>query len=110
MSADGSNGYEEIASIYIAGRGTRARVGDSVGAAIVRAWAQAFPPGATVLDLGSGAGEPSTRSEEHTSELQSREKLVCRRLLDNKNGVGRPADGRVGRAQRGQAGPGRPDE
>lgn len=61
MSADGSNGYEEIASIYIAGRGTRARVGDSVGAAIVRAWAQAFPPGATVLDLGSGPGEPSTR-------------------------------------------------
>src|SRR5690606_39760342 len=25
------------------------------------------------------------RSEEHTSELQSREKLVCRLLLDNKN-------------------------
>src|SRR5207302_2456408 len=26
------------------------------------------------------------RSEEHTSELQSREKLVCRRLLERKNG------------------------
>src|SRR5690606_40162032 len=25
------------------------------------------------------------RSEEHTSELQSREKLVCRRLLEKKN-------------------------
>src|SRR5690606_40653194 len=25
------------------------------------------------------------RSEEHTSELQSREKLVCRLLLENKN-------------------------
>src|SRR5690606_39501250 len=25
-----------------------------------------------------GAGEPATRSEEHTSELQSRENLVCR--------------------------------
>lgn len=61
MSEDGSNGYEEIASIYIAGRGTRALVGDSVGAATVRAWAEAFPPGATVLDLGSGPGEPSTR-------------------------------------------------
>jgi SAM-dependent methyltransferase len=58
---DGSNGYEEIASIYVAGRGTRALVGDSIGAAVVRAWAQAFPPGATVLDLGSGPGEPSTR-------------------------------------------------
>ena len=61
MSDDGSNGYEGIASIYVAGRGTRPRVGDAIGAATVRAWAQAFPPGATVLDLGSGPGEPSTR-------------------------------------------------
>ena len=58
---DGSNGYEAVANIYIAGRGTRARVGDPIGAAIVKAWAAAFPPGATVLDLGSGPGEPSTR-------------------------------------------------
>lgn len=58
---DGSNGYEEVAGIYIAGRGTRARVGDSIGAAVVKAWAGAFPSGATVLDLGSGPGEPSTR-------------------------------------------------
>ena len=61
MSDDGSNGYEEIASIYVARRGTRPLVGDAIGAAIVRAWAQTFPPGATVLDLGSGPGEPSTR-------------------------------------------------
>ena len=61
MSEDRSNGYEEVASIYIAGRGTRPRVGDAIGAAVVRAWAQAFPPGATVLDLGCGPGEPSTR-------------------------------------------------
>src|SRR5690606_40810087 len=27
----------------------------------------------------------TSRSEEHTSELQSREKLVCRLLLENKN-------------------------
>ena len=58
---DGSSGYEAVANIYIAGRGTRARVGDSIGAAVVKAWADAFPPGATVLDLGSGPGEPSTR-------------------------------------------------
>ena len=61
MSEDGSNGYEGIASIYVAGRGTRPLVGDAIDAATVRAWAQAFPPGATVLDLGSGPGEPSTR-------------------------------------------------
>src|SRR5690606_42051680 len=34
------------------------------------------PPG-TALDVYS-----EKRSEEHTSELQSREKLVCRRLLE----------------------------
>jgi SAM-dependent methyltransferase len=61
MSEDGSNGYEEIASIYVARRGTRPRVGDAIGAATVTAWARAFPPAATVLDLGSGPGEPSTR-------------------------------------------------
>src|SRR5690606_42009321 len=32
----------------------------------------------------SWAGVAATRSEEHTSELQSREKLVCRLLLENK--------------------------
>ena len=58
---DGSSGYEAVANIYIAGRGTRSRVGDSIGAAVVKAWADAFRPGATVLDLGSGPGEPSTR-------------------------------------------------
>ena len=58
---DGSSGYEAVANLYIAGRGTRSRVGDSIGAAVVKAWADAFPPGATVLDLGAGPGEPSTR-------------------------------------------------
>src|SRR5690606_42051646 len=35
-------------------------------------------------EYGSPAGSP-TRSEEHTSELQSREKLVCRLPLEKKN-------------------------
>src|SRR5207253_8199224 len=34
--------------------------------------------------LGS-KGEAQTRSEEHTSELQSRGQLVCRLLLEKKN-------------------------
>ena len=58
---DRSNGYEAVASIYIAGRGTRACVGDSVGAAVVKAWAATFPAGTAVLDFGSGPGEPGTR-------------------------------------------------
>src|SRR5690606_40286307 len=32
----------------------------------------------------SGSSATSTRSEEHTSELQSRENLVCRLLLEKK--------------------------
>src|SRR3712207_8834413 len=37
------------------------------------------------LDWGSpSAGFPSWRSEEHTSELQSRQYLVCRLLLEKK--------------------------
>src|SRR3712207_8807840 len=32
----------------------------------------------------SSHGEPSLRSEEHTSELQSRQYLVCRLLLEKK--------------------------
>src|SRR5690606_20497155 len=34
-------------------------------------------------------GPDSVRSEEHTSELQSRENLVCRILLDKKNATAR---------------------
>src|SRR5690606_39947885 len=33
---------------------------------------------------GARGGEPMDRSEEHTSELQSRENLVCRLLLEKK--------------------------
>src|SRR5690606_39491050 len=34
--------------------------------------------------VGAGAGVGAGGSEEHTSELQSRENLVCRPLLENK--------------------------
>src|SRR3712207_8180695 len=38
-----------------------------------------------VLAGATPAPPPSTRSEEHTSELQSRQYLVCRLLLEKKN-------------------------
>src|SRR5690606_40891162 len=37
------------------------------------------------LLIGKGEMIKSERSEEHTSELQSRENLVCRLLLEKKN-------------------------
>src|SRR3712207_7818299 len=45
--------------------------------------------GGAALHMGNIAemrtGEGKTRSEEHTSELQSRQYLVCRLLLEKKN-------------------------
>src|SRR5690606_40710354 len=43
------------------------------------------PPDRLPARDAGGAGGPQHRSEEHTSELQSREKLVCRLLLEKKN-------------------------
>src|SRR5436309_10989694 len=37
------------------------------------------------LQAHAGLLQAPGRSEEHTSELQSREKLVCRRLLEKQN-------------------------
>jgi cyclopropane fatty-acyl-phospholipid synthase-like methyltransferase len=54
---DKSNGYEDIASIFIPGRG-RNRSG--VGASVVTEWSQLLPAGATTLDLGCGTGIPIT--------------------------------------------------
>src|SRR5690606_40268378 len=39
----------------------------------------------TVPYILSAENRDNTRSEEHTSELQSRENLVCRLLLEKKN-------------------------
>src|SRR5258708_20171202 len=42
------------------------------------------PPGGSYLDVGCNTGY-FPRSEEHTSELQSPDHLVCRLLLEKKN-------------------------
>src|SRR5690606_41310471 len=44
-----------------------------------------FHPLAEVAQMFRDPGRPILRSEEHTSELQSRENLVCRLLLEKKN-------------------------
>src|SRR5690606_40918431 len=43
--------------------------------------------GMSVPGPAPGAPAPDCRSEEHTSELQSRENLVCRLLLEKKKNV-----------------------
>src|SRR5581483_1141873 len=47
-----------IAEIYI---NTRGRAVDGIGASTAHAWAQTFPAGSAILDLGCGTGIPVTR-------------------------------------------------
>src|SRR5258708_10488940 len=52
------------------------------------AWSRTMPPLPTCSRPASNCGFTSTtmcRSEEHTSELQSPDHLVCRLLLEKKN-------------------------
>src|SRR3712207_7043624 len=50
-----------------------------------RGWRARPPPGGRRASSGSCRGPLRGRSEEHTSELQSRQYLVCRLLLEKKN-------------------------
>jgi len=52
-AADRSNGWEAVASTFI----PEART-STIGVATVDAWARTLPPGASILDLGCGAGSP----------------------------------------------------
>src|SRR5439155_6001705 len=52
------------------------------------AW-DSLPPATSLVELAGGSESHATpRSEEHTSELQSRGHLVCRLLLEKKTAVG----------------------
>src|SRR3712207_7084266 len=57
------------------------------GLRAVRRWARVLPratKGARESHRGDAGGVAACRSEEHTSELQSRQYLVCRLLLEKK--------------------------
>src|SRR3712207_8645490 len=56
-----------------------------VGRAETSGWRQAVSVSADAPRLRPRDGVVSRRSEEHTSELQSRQYLVCRLLLEKKN-------------------------
>src|SRR5436309_6287817 len=53
----------------------------------------ASPPANTPPPCSTCTSNPRFRSEEHTSELQSRENLVCRLLLEKKKKKTDPSNG-----------------
>src|SRR5690606_39415579 len=94
--------YLEPSSFYLPAKGTFLCAGQFLMAinlkgtgpfSPVRCWwfFSVSPPVEPVIPAGSfylqarEKGRRRTRSEEHTSELQSRENLVCRLLLEKKN-------------------------
>lgn len=56
-----ANGYDRIASEFLARRGSAATATQGIGVREVRGWARALPAHATVLDLGCGPGVPLTQ-------------------------------------------------
>src|SRR3712207_7290053 len=73
--------------------GRTARHGQARGLDLARRGGALAPPAAReenrphghARPLRHGRPRPARRSEEHTSELQSRQYLVCRLLLEKKN-------------------------
>src|SRR3712207_8886633 len=64
-------------------------LGRDRGRALRRRFSRRRRAGVLVRDVtNEGARERASRSEEHTSELQSRQYLVCRLLLEKKNKPG----------------------
>src|SRR5690606_42059475 len=68
-------------SAALVGFGLGSWGGGWLGDAVGRRWSLAL---ATVVFSLATVGASTARSEEHTSELQSRENLVCRLLLEKK--------------------------
>src|SRR5215471_2194569 len=55
---DKSHGYEQIAAIFIKGRGQAV---NGIGTSSVRKWVCTLPLNSTVLDLGCGTGIPVSK-------------------------------------------------
>src|SRR5690606_39848955 len=80
-----------VGTLHSASASTARRSRVSRSASLKTVWSKAIPSSAVSETCRSpSSGRPgrttrTTRSEEHTSELQSRENLVCRHLLEKKN-------------------------
>src|SRR5690625_5532748 len=92
-------GEDKVANLATAGRLIAEAAGRGAGVVLLPEYAMFTAPrtdqrfvdsaepldGAFVSGLSGMAAESGARSEEHTSELQSRGQLVCRLLREKKN-------------------------
>src|SRR3989442_4912677 len=83
LSRSGTEG--ETAAQAALGREREQRVEKRVGAALDRLPIAHLVHAMAAPALGGDEDHPGVRSEEHTSELQSRPHLVCRLLLEKNN-------------------------
>src|SRR3712207_7613571 len=68
--------------IWNGGRMTTTKAALAAGRTICALGVDSASP--AVVEMAGGLGFSAVRSEEHTSELQSRQSLVCRLLLEKK--------------------------
>src|SRR5436309_7656424 len=80
-----SDGPTLPVSVFVS---VRLRGASNLGAfADLRHWVRHLRNDGISIDLQCSGRTLRVRSEEHTSELQSRENLVCRLLLEKKNNI-----------------------
>src|SRR5690606_40109361 len=89
-AADAVACIEDGATIAIGGFGGAGQPEDLIDALIEHGAREL-----TLVSNNAGNGDVGIRSEEHTSELQSREKLVCRLLLEKKKTKGTEGGNRL---------------
>src|SRR5207249_7457507 len=78
----GGKGRKEAASVSSNAISRRPKESVPASASKIRSVASAFPPHSTSNPNSRAHATSPIRSEEHTSELQSRFDLVCRLLLE----------------------------
>src|SRR5436309_10981383 len=81
--------FRSIKPLYYANDGKVVRVASQVKALLASGAVSSARDPAGIAGFLLRGSVPEPRSEEHTSELQSRENLVCRLLLEKKKKIKR---------------------
>src|SRR5438552_14294325 len=94
------NVADEVGQHGAAAARLRIQVRDIGNRHVVGKLQRVVPLQVPIEDSGPEANRPEVRSEEHTSELQSPDHLVCRLLLEKKKKPNNTAQSRTPQAKR----------